>query len=99
MIWCGRCGSKIPVMATPNWPKTVVCSSCGQTYIMADDPPEFDFGSFLGGLALGTFILGAFIWTGVGRSFAKEAIRRGAKTTKEQVDKWIKAGEEEKEKK
>jgi len=54
----------------------------------------FDWGSFFVGVLIGTIFIGPFIWTGFGRSAAKLAIAKGAAVTKEQVEAWMKRGEE-----
>jgi len=50
--------------------------------------PEFLLGGFLG------FLTGAVVFTSVGRELAKRAIRLGAEVTKEEVERWLKKGEE-----
>lgn len=99
LIQCGRCGNKIPVVATPDWPETVTCSSCGQTYMKTaqngSEHHSFDLGSLLGGLLIGTIFIGPFLWTGLGRMTAIEAIKRGSKATETQVKSWLKKGEGE----
>jgi len=59
----------------------------------AGDPP--DIGWFLGGMFLG-FLLGAVVFTKVGRELAIFAIKRGAAVAEEKVREWLKKGEEAK---
>ncbi|MEM2179084.1 MAG: hypothetical protein QW272_09730 [Candidatus Methanomethylicaceae archaeon] len=54
--------------------------------------PE-DFGSFLVGLFVGTFLIAPFIWTPLGRAVVKTAIAKGAKVPISKVEEWIKEGE------
>jgi hypothetical protein len=59
--------------------------------VRAGDPP--DLGWFLGGMFLG-FLLGAIVFTQVGRSLAVAAIKKGAAVTEEKIREWLKKGEE-----
>lgn len=54
--------------------------------------PSPDLASFFIGCFLG-FIGGAIVFTRLGRKAAKEAIRRGAKVTREKVEEWLRKGE------
>jgi hypothetical protein len=45
------------------------------------------------GIFIGAIIIGPFIWTALGRELAKGAVQKGAKVTREQVERWIKEGE------
>jgi hypothetical protein len=45
------------------------------------------------GIFIGAIIIGPFIWTALGRELAVGAIQKGAKVTREQVEKWLKEGE------
>ena len=47
---------------------------------------------FLWGLFIGTFFLGAFLWTSLGRAFTMEAVSRGAGVTESRVKEWIERG-------
>jgi len=53
------------------------------------------FAEFLLGLFIGGFLLGPIVWTELGRRLAIEAIRRGAKVTRERIEEWLRKGEEE----
>jgi len=44
-------------------------------------------------LLVGTFILGAFVWTPIGRKIAISPIAKGAKVSEKKVESWMKAGE------
>jgi hypothetical protein len=59
--------------------------------VRAGDPP--DLGWFLGGMFLG-FLLGAVVFTKLGRELAVTAIKRGAAVTEEKVREWLKRGQE-----
>jgi len=50
-------------------------------------------GDVLLGIFIGAIIIGPFIWTALGRELAVGAIQKGAKVTREQVEKWLKEGE------
>ena len=56
---------------------------------------SFDLTSFVGGIAIGTFIFGAVIWTKLGRQLAEKSIAKGAKVAETKVREWAKIGEEE----
>ena len=43
-------------------------------------------------LLVGTFIIGPFIWTVVGRKLATAAIAKGAKVSEKKVEQWLAAG-------
>lgn len=50
----------------------------------------------VGDIFLGIFIgviLGAFVWTPIGRAAASAAIQRGGNFAKSQVESWLKQGE------
>jgi hypothetical protein len=59
--------------------------------VRAGDPP--DLGWFLGGTLFG-LLLGAIVFTQVGRSLAVAAIKKGAAVTEEKVKEWLAKGEE-----
>ena len=44
-------------------------------------------------LLVGTFILGAFVWTPIGRKIAIAPIAKGAKVSEKKVESWMKKGE------
>lgn len=66
------------------------CPSCGLTYM------RYTFKTLsIGDIFLGIFIgviLGAFIWTPIGRATASAAIQRGGNFAKSQVEAWLKEG-------
>jgi len=93
---CSTCGSNVPVPA--GYPESISCPNCGQEYVREgrDGAGSGGFWEFVGGLFIGTFLIGPFIWTGLGRETAIEAIKRGAGVTRKKVEEWLKKGEEEK---
>ena len=44
-------------------------------------------------LLVGTFILGALVWTPVGRSLTVSSIKKGAQVSEAKVNKWLEKGE------
>jgi len=95
---CSTCGSNVPVPA--SWPKRISCPNCGQLYEREDGAarngsPGGGIWEFLGGVFVGAVFIGPFIWTGLGRATAIEAIRRGAGVTRKKVEEWLKKGEVE----
>jgi hypothetical protein len=42
-------------------------------------------------LLVGTFVIGPFIWTVVGRKLTTAAIAKGAKVSEKKVDEWLAA--------
>ena len=44
-------------------------------------------------LLFGTFILGALVWTPIGRKIAVAPIAKGAKVSQRKVEQWMKKGE------
>jgi len=58
-----------------------------------DGAPQFGWLELIGAFIAGGLILGAFIWTPLGREFTAEAVRRGAGVTRARVEAWIRAGE------
>jgi len=44
-------------------------------------------------LLVGTFILGAIVWTPIGRKIAIAPIAKGAKVSEKKVEAWLKSGE------
>jgi hypothetical protein len=61
---CTVCGRTITVVGTP---KTVVCPSCGATFKLAGDPPDWSWGSFFWGAVAGIIFAG-LVFTATGRA-------------------------------
>ena len=56
-------------------------------------PLEFTIPGWVLPLLVGTFILGALVWTPVGRSLTVAGIKRGAQVSEAKVNKWLEKGE------
>ena len=56
-------------------------------------PLEFTVPDWVWPLLFGTFILGALVWTPIGRKIAVAPIAKGAKVSERKVEQWMKKGE------
>ena len=90
---CPGCGQKI-LISNPVQGRSIGCGCGEQLTLIREGHSSSNPGILrdLGIFALGAFTLGAFIWTGLGREFAKEAISRGAGVTRTTVEGWIRKG-------
>ena len=56
-------------------------------------PLEFTLPGWVIPLLFGTFILGALVWTPIGRKIAVAPIAKGAKVSERKVESWMKKGD------
>ena len=56
-------------------------------------PLELSIPGWVLPLLVGTFILGAFVWTPLGRKLAVSPIAKGAQVSEKKVEAWMKKGD------
>lgn len=81
-MYCPSCSGKL--FKNGN---TYYCPNCGVIHVRRE---PMDWGAFIGGIIVGTFLIAPFIWTAVGRELAVKTIAKGAKVTEAKVREWLK---------
>ena len=75
-VVCTKCGTAFYSTA-----KTAVCPTCGQTFTVAGDPPEWDWGTFFWGAVAGV-VFSAIVFTATGRQIMEALGYRVAEKVK-----------------